>query len=587
MFGSVVIDVVIAVALVFTVFSLVTSGLRELIARLVSTRSKELWRSIRGLLEDPISNALRGLREWNENEAGAAEAQRAMALTAAERRLRSARDASTSEDAWLGEVDATMNELAEAFPRSQASQQAGTGEGPPNEPKVAAADLVEDARSELQAMYRADDGKLMARVGDFIRPMASKRPRVPVVPTTDNVAALADSVRRGVRSLTDAVYDHPAVRQVDRTARGAYSAMDRLESGDFSTAVVDLIRAAGLEEQLRGVWGTFLERVAQSTNYGATTAEQIRSSYLRRSFELRLEPAPPESAAEADEATDVHLAGGPESGGASQPHPAAAAFDRFLEDLEAVVGMDQRLRATIEGHRDALEDLMVRLADTDPLELIEMGADALESVGEVREVVAVVTRKVRHAADQTGDTVARVVADVGVWYDSRMNALTGWYRRRSRLVSFLLALAVVFLFNVDAVRIPLELWSNETVRSTLVSIAENSDVEFEDCAQQEGAAAAECVEDKVDLLVESGLPLGWALFTECDGHCGFWERIRYFTGLDDNTDGSLGEFRDVVAKLLGWVLAAAAVSMGASFWFDVLRRAMGIRSGMKGEQAKS
>jgi hypothetical protein len=587
MFGSVVIDVVIALALVFTVFSLVTSGLRELIARVVSTRSKELWRSIRMLLEDPISNALRCLREWNDAAGDAAEAHRAKALTAAERRLRSARDASTEEHAWLDEVDQTMKELAEAFPRAQAHEPAETGEPSPNNCEEPAPKLIEVATAELRAMYRADEGKRTARVVDFIKPMKSKRPRVPVVPTTDNVAALADSVRRGVRSLTDAVYDHPAVRQVDRTARGAYSAMDRLESGDFSIAVVDLIRAVGLEEQLRGVWGTFPEQVAKS--YGATTAEQIRSSYIRRSYELRIVPAPPASPTEDDEEAQQHSAGEPEPNPAEEPgpHPAGEAFDRFVKGLDDVVGMDERLRATIEGHRDALEDLMVRLAETDPLELIEKGVDALESVGEVREVVAAVTRKVRHAADQAEDTVAEVAADVGAWYDSRMNALTGWYRRRSRFVSFLLALAVVFLFNVDAVRIPLELWSNETVRSTLVSIAENSDVEFEDCAQQEGPEAAECVEEKVDLLVESGLPLGWTLFTDCDGDCGFWERIRYNTGLNDNADGWLGEVRDVTAKLLGWILAAAAVSMGASFWFDVLRRAMGIRSAMKGEQAKS
>jgi hypothetical protein len=36
-------------------------------------------------------------------------------------------------------------------------------------------------------------------------------------------------------------------------------------------------------------------------------------------------------------------------------------------------------------------------------------------------------------------------------------------------------------------------------------------------------------------------------------------------------------------KLLGWGLAAAAVTMGASFWFDILRRMTGIKSTLKGK----
>ena len=111
MFGSVVIDVVIAMALVFTLFSLVTSGLREVVAWLAKTRSKELWHSVRDLLEDPISNALRPLREAIAGQSGEAAAQNATTVDEAEHRLRDARDEETTPDKWAAAVDTNVATL--------------------------------------------------------------------------------------------------------------------------------------------------------------------------------------------------------------------------------------------------------------------------------------------------------------------------------------------------------------------------------------------------------------------------------------------------------------------------------------------
>ena len=575
MFGSVVIDVVIAMALVFTVFSLVTSGLRELVARVVSTRSKELWRSIRGLLEDPISGALRPLREWNERARDVHSGRRAAALTSAERRLRRARDASSEEGSWTDAVDATEAQLAEALPKidspeALAGARETAGDDFPSDP----AKLIDEAAKVLGEAYRASDARFISRVADFIKPMSSKRPRVPVVPTTANVSALADSVRRGVRSLTDAVYDHPIVRQVDRTAPGARSAMDRLQSGDFSAAVLDLIRTAGLEDEIRRVWRSALDQIGIASSTAATEQIRERQTAWGQELKTRVGALPPNM----------------------KPLDAAAAIADIVDEVSELSTRDltdmqpadaAQLRTLINQHGSSLATALRKLADEDPVKLIERGAEALESVGEVREVVMAVVAKVKRAEGEASDALDKVTADVSVWYDSRMDALSGWYRRRSRIVGFLIALVVVAAFNVDAVRLPRELWTNENVRSAVVAIADNAQVKLEECSALEGDAAAECVEGKVDLLIESGLPLGWTLFTDCDGNCGPWERIRYFAGMGQSAESPLGEAFDIGLKLFGWALAAAALSMGASFWFDVLRRAMGIRSAMKGEGAKS
>lgn len=524
MFGSVVIDVVIALALVFTLFSLITSGLREVVAWVFRTRSKELWHTIRGLLEDPITNAFRPLRTAVLAQPGNATTSGMSTIDVAEQDLRDERDRVTTADQWTAVVDRVTTGLADQL-----------------EGLDQAAASITSVNEGLKKAYSKHDTNPLKQAWLAIRRGGSVRPRVPAVPNLTNVASLAESVRSGVRSFTDAVYDHPVVRQIDRTGRGRRSRLTSLDAGDLSEAAISLIQNSGVEALIEG---------------------------QRRALAAALSEVP-EAPVETSNATIAALSSRVASGTSSR------------RDIDAVFS---RLRAELGGAAARVEtqvsELRARLLhvldDQDPLDLIETGLDALENIGPVRETVASVAVAVRHAETEARDQVRDVAAGIGAWYDEQMEAASGWYRKRSRVVGFLLALVVVIGFNVDAINIPRELWHNETAREAVVALADSSGLGTAGCTTEEGEVDPACVEANVERLIDTGLPLGWVGSGTCGGECSwFGERLAHSAGASDG-------FWDGVLWLLGWALAAAALTMGASFWFDIFRRITGIKSTLKG-----
>ena len=123
--------------------------------------------------------------------------------------------------------------------------------------------------------------------------------------------------------------------------------------------------------------------------------------------------------------------------------------------------------------------------------------------------------------------------------------------------------------------IPQDLWRNENVRTLVAAAATDSVLELGECLGAEGGAGqatSDCISQNVDDLVETGLPLGWNVGTDCDGTCdSLLERLSYAVGTGGEGPRGAG------AKVIGWLLAAAALSMGASFWFEVLKRTTSIK----------
>lgn len=137
------------------------------------------------------------------------------------------------------------------------------------------------------------------------------------------------------------------------------------------------------------------------------------------------------------------------------------------------------------------------------------------------------------------------------WFDDSMERVSGWYRRRVQLMLWLLAAAIVLALNVDTVRVAQSLWDDRTVRAAVVARAEAAG------AQQQEPDVKRVAKD-VGSLEELKIPLGWTSETRPDGG-GDWAVT-------------------IALKALGLLLTAAALTLGAPFWFDTLSKVARIRS---------
>ena len=189
------------------------------------------------------------------------------------------------------------------------------------------------------------------------------------------------------------------------------------------------------------------------------------------------------------------------------------------------------------------------------------GAGAKRSVEDA--IKAVPSEQARAALttlwiDANGDTV-RFRRAVESWFDDAMERVSGWYRRRVQVVMWVLAIAVAVVLNVDTIRIADDLWKDKTVRAAVVARTQNPPAATQ-------VPSATDVAKSVDTLKELKLPIGWSGETRPNGG---WDW-----------------FLTALMKTVGLLMTAAALTLGAPFWFDMLGKIARVRSaGARPEKA--
>ena len=161
----------------------------------------------------------------------------------------------------------------------------------------------------------------------------------------------------------------------------------------------------------------------------------------------------------------------------------------------------------------------------------------------------------RTLVEAAGADAVRVRENIEGWFNNAMDRLSGAYKRRTQKIILLMGLGLVCALDADSLKIANALSRDSALRAALVATAQ------EYAKGDSKQAAAQKPADKIEGLTEKlnsiGLPLGWTW--------GPWAQ-------------SVGGW---VLKVLGLLLTALAISLGAPFWFDLLNRAINIRSSLK------
>jgi hypothetical protein len=119
------------------------------------------------------------------------------------------------------------------------------------------------------------------------------------------------------------------------------------------------------------------------------------------------------------------------------------------------------------------------------------------------------------------------------WFEQAMERLSGSYKRRQLLISFLLALLLAILFNIDSLTLFRTLWQQPQLAAHI------------------GAAPATL--DAATLRQLWALPIGW-------------------TDFPPRLDSAFA------LQVAGWLVTATTTLFGAPFWFDLLQRAVQLRT---------
>ena len=162
-------------------------------------------------------------------------------------------------------------------------------------------------------------------------------------------------------------------------------------------------------------------------------------------------------------------------------------------------------------------------------------------------------------AGAAGNNVTELEKGIAKWFDETMDRASGWYKRRTQLVLFVLGFATAVVFNLDTFRIAGRLWRDPVLRVQLVADAQKQVKDGTDNATLAGEKA-----------MLAGLPFGW----KTDLKPLTWRSLLSGDAWGRNI---VKLVRIVFTGFPGWLVTALAVSLGAPFWFDLLKRVIDIR----------
>jgi hypothetical protein len=160
------------------------------------------------------------------------------------------------------------------------------------------------------------------------------------------------------------------------------------------------------------------------------------------------------------------------------------------------------------------------------------------------------------ARQRAGSDAARLQAELEESFDEVMDRVSGWYKRRVQLVLFVISLVLVGLANADSLALGQRLWKNQALRASVVAQASNTAAGGSNASCVKGGEnaspqdrAAKCVDEVKQL----GIPVGWSTSTSPHG------------------------WASALGKVLGLLVTAFALLLGAPFWFDLLGKVSQLR----------
>ncbi|MDQ1353159.1 MAG: hypothetical protein QG657_3465 [Acidobacteriota bacterium] len=240
-------------------------------------------------------------------------------------------------------------------------------------------------------------------------------------------------------------------------------------------------------------------------------------------------------------------------GGGRGPAPKSITGRVFAEAL-----LDSLLKAQQEGQSDEkkpemIEEMKASVAKIENYHVKNVLTDILESMGKDKAGVAAKLEKAKQ--------------DIEKWFDTGMEHVSAWYKRQTHKVVFALAVVVCILFNVDTIMISRALSVNSSLRDSLTAVAVETTKNPVDSTSVDALKQGKELQAQIQQL---GLPIGWAKTT-----AGSLDP----RGLPNN----IWNFWDWFYKVLGLLMSILAVSMGAPFWFDVLKKLISLRNAPKGQ----
>jgi len=252
----------------------------------------------------------------------------------------------------------------------------------------------------------------------------------------------------------------------------------------------------------------------------------------------------------------------------------------------------QEILTLVRDKQELFQELRSNITDTDSQIYQSLNA-VIQNLPELplplqKSLGAIATKAKQRSGDLEND-LQLLQSEIEAWFDKSMTRASGVYKRNARGIAILIGFLVAVATNADTLFIVDSLSRDSVLRATVSEFAttqiqsqiqvptsdtnggENGVDRVNSATPEQLNAELEVIKENVrQSLDDVVLPLGWdaSILKLQTAH--EWSIPM--------TDVPLPG----VKRTVGWGISAIAISMGASFWYDLLRKILGLKVGNSG-----
>lgn len=268
-------------------------------------------------------------------------------------------------------------------------------------------------------------------------------------------------------------------------------------------------------------------------------------------------------------------------------HPMVKSLERDTNYL-LFTRQDKPTYISSRTFRETLFNILKNVVQGNPINIngtfeeIEDGINKLPK-SDLKEQLLTLISEMNRNTKEASDRMTAFQTALDKWFDEAMERTSDWYKRRVQLWTFLSGILFCAILNIDTLNIAQYLWQNPEARTAYVQAA----TDIVRSTEADSAVLASLKKQlssgdtlqiskakqqldslntriRVQLTQGTSLPIGWETEQAPKGkEWAYWFK-----------------------KLAGLIISIGAISAGASFWFDTLKKVINIRNALKGKMVE-
>ena len=386
--------------------------------------------------------------------------------------------------------------------------------------------------------------------------------------------------------LLDQFYNHPMIRSL-YTGPGNTHKPSYIPANQFSQVIIDMLSTSGteaslLQEKLYELYA----RVDRLPRKKRNDAHQRLGAMLGMTRKALIAESGEDAVNELLKMVkaDLHLLG---------------------QDIPQMQKLVEDALANIIIQKGQVDAALVKLSyqgvpsQNSVINQIRAGVIALSVTHpQLKQTLYTMLYSMPQSVVQKVNELEMVRSNIEEWFNSNMDRLTGWYKRRTLVTTFFIAVLLAVVVNIDSINLATRLWREPDLRNAVVNKLDSILTQTDSTAPAPDQMLA--IQQQFSGI---NLPVGWigstvplAISQGTGSQQTLQEFCTFYPTAENQVYGliisgncyrivntpQVNDLPGWLIKLAGILITGVAGSQGSSFWFDIFKKILNVRiSGLK------